>query len=292
MNSKIITSIFILITLLNFTQTKASEDLNSEIQKEVNRVYLISDPTERLREIKSYIKNEKDVTKKILFSKWAISYWLKLQRDERLKFEWKENLESFSFLYWVDWDTVKIIDKYWNKNSVRMIWIDTPESNTTRFWYKECYWEEAKDFLKNLIWDSKYINIEFDESQWKTDKYWRILWYLWLNWKNLNEELIKNWFAFEYTYNKAYKYQNDFKQAEKTADFWKKWMWNSETCNWERKKIDKVEIKNLEINSCWNKSYCSEMTSCEEARFYFNTCWLGKLDRDKDWIPCESLCGN
>jgi hypothetical protein len=33
------------------------------------------------------------------------------------------------------------------------------------------------------------------------------------------------------------------------------------------------------------------MTSCKEAKFYLEECGLKKLDRDKDGIPCEKLCG-
>jgi len=39
-----------------------------------------------------------------------------------------------------------------------------------------------------------------------------------------------------------------------------------------------------------NKKYCKHMSSCSEARFYLNTCGRKRLDRDKDGIPCESIC--
>lgn len=35
---------------------------------------------------------------------------------------------------------------------------------------------------------------------------------------------------------------------------------------------------------------CKDMSSCEEAEFYFNECGYKDLDRDNDGIPCESLC--
>lgn len=43
---------------------------------------------------------------------------------------------------------------------------------------------------------------------------------------------------------------------------------------------------------CNQKSRCSEMNSCKEAYFYLEKCGLSRLDRDKDGIPCEKLCGN
>lgn len=32
------------------------------------------------------------------------------------------------------------------------------------------------------------------------------------------------------------------------------------------------------------------MSSCKEAIFYLKECGLYKLDKDKDGIPCESIC--
>jgi len=42
--------------------------------------------------------------------------------------------------------------------------------------------------------------------------------------------------------------------------------------------------------ACGHKSQCSEMVSCEEARFYLKTCAARRLDGDSDGVPCESLC--
>ena len=44
--------------------------------------------------------------------------------------------------------------------------------------------------------------------------------------------------------------------------------------------------------SCGNKRTCKEMASCAEAKYYMSHCGLSRLDRDKDGIPCESICGN
>ncbi|GAB6906641.1 putative cold shock domain family protein [Desulfosarcina cetonica] len=39
--------------------------------------------------------------------------------------------------------------------------------------------------------------------------------------------------------------------------------------------------------SCQGKQYCSEMTSCKEAKFYLKNCPNVKIDGDHDGIPCE-----
>lgn len=43
--------------------------------------------------------------------------------------------------------------------------------------------------------------------------------------------------------------------------------------------------------SCQPRRYCSQISSCDEARWYLNNCsWGSKLDRDGDGIPCEGIC--
>lgn len=49
--------------------------------------------------------------------------------------------------------------------------------------------------------------------------------------------------------------------------------------------------KEKEKEKCGDKKTCKQMKSCEEAKFYLEKCGLKKLDKDKDGIPCESICG-
>lgn len=41
---------------------------------------------------------------------------------------------------------------------------------------------------------------------------------------------------------------------------------------------------------CGAKRYCNQMVNCTEAEGYLRQCGLTQLDRDRDGIPCESLC--
>jgi len=52
----------------------------------------------------------------------------------------------------------------------------------------------------------------------------------------------------------------------------------------KKKKYDKY--------SCDGKVHCSEMLSCEEARFYLKNCPGTKMDGDNDGKPCEKRCGH
>lgn len=42
--------------------------------------------------------------------------------------------------------------------------------------------------------------------------------------------------------------------------------------------------------SCGAAPYCTGMSSCEEAQFYFRQCGVSRLDGDNDGVPCENLC--
>lgn len=42
--------------------------------------------------------------------------------------------------------------------------------------------------------------------------------------------------------------------------------------------------------SCSTRKTCGAMATCEEARYHLEQCGNGRLDRDKDGVPCESLC--
>ena len=39
---------------------------------------------------------------------------------------------------------------------------------------------------------------------------------------------------------------------------------------------------------CDGRVYCSDMHSCEEAKFFINNCPGTKMDGDHDGMPCES----
>lgn len=117
----------------------------------------------------------------------------------------------------VDGDTidVKIDGKI---ESIRLIGIDAPEKN-------ECYGSEATEKMKELI-ENKKIKIEADSSQNDKDKYDRLLRYIYLEDGTLiNEKLVADGFAKEYTYKIPYKFQSNFKSDQKLAKENKLGLW-------------------------------------------------------------------
>lgn len=78
---------------------------------------------------------------------------------------------------------------------------------------------------------SKIVMLEEDQSQGDKDKYERLLRYVFLpDGMNVNKELIQEGYAYEYTYNLPYKYQDEFKKAQISARESKRGLWADNAC--------------------------------------------------------------
>lgn len=60
--------------------------------------------------------------------------------------------------------------------------------------------------------------------------------------------------------------------------------------------IPKVELPSAPPQAtsnsvCGTKTYCNQMKSCAEAKYFLDECGLDRLDADSDGIPCETACG-
>jgi len=47
----------------------------------------------------------------------------------------------------------------------------------------------------------------------------------------------------------------------------------------------------VQAQDCSSRPYCTKMSSCAEADYYFRQCGHRERDGDNDGIPCEDLCG-
>ncbi len=114
--------------------------------------------------------------------------------------------------------------------TVRMIGVDTPETVDPRK-PVQCFGKEASEFTKMML-AGKHVRIESDERNPGPDKYGRDLGYIILeDGTNFNKVLIEQGYAHEYTYNKIpYKYQAEFKAAEKEAQREKRGLWAEGVC--------------------------------------------------------------
>ena len=128
----------------------------------------------------------------------------------------------------IDGDTVII--KIGNKaETVRLIGINTPETVDSRR-PVECFGIEASIKAKEIL-SGESVRLEEDKLAGKRDKYGRLLKYIFLeNGTNFNEMMIREGYAYEYTYDLPYKYQSEFRQAEKEAKEMKKGLWTQGVC--------------------------------------------------------------
>ena len=161
----------------------------------------------------------------------------------------------------IDGDTFIFVGINGEEIKTRMIWIDAPEDSTLRYWYTEPLSKVSTDFLKSKI-EWKIVRIEYDESQWKLDKYDRHLIYVFVWNENINNTMILNWYAKEYTYDRKYLYVETFKKSEIIAQWQWLWVWSKEIVK-EQKEVEVQYNFSIEsdlkvkwnISSKWEKIY-------------------------------------
>ncbi len=129
----------------------------------------------------------------------------------------------------VDGDTVKVSING-RIETLRLIGLDTPETVDPRK-SVQCFGKEASNKGKELLVGKK-VRIEKDATQGELDKYGRTLAYIYReDGLFYNKYMIEQGYAHEYTYNTPYKYQAEFKAAQKLAQANQKGLWSPDTCN-------------------------------------------------------------
>ena len=89
----------------------------------------------------------------------------------------------------------------------------------------QCYGPEASDEAKSLL-SGHSVRLEFNPNREHRDKYGRYLLYAYRDdGLFLNEFMVKEGFAREYTFGSPYSLQASFRKAEKDAQAAKKGLW-------------------------------------------------------------------
>lgn len=198
----------------------------------------------------------------------------------------------------VDGDTIAIL-RDGNPITLRLIGINTPETVDPRR-LVECFGREASARAKEVL-GGKSIRLELDPSQGELDKYGRTLAYVFLgDGTNFNLAMIREGYAYEYTYHIPYKYQAEFKEAQNLARNERRGLWASGVCGEKNvstpiatsSTADGVASPNYACNK--NIYDCKSFTSQKEAQSVFDACGgsandVHKLDSDKDGVVCEGL---
>lgn len=199
----------------------------------------------------------------------------------------------------IDGDTIEIE----SGQKIRYIGIDTPE---TVYPSKpvECFGKEASNKNKELV-EGKEVKLVKDVSE--TDKYGRLLRYVWIGDTFVNDYLVRYGYAYASTYPPDVKYSEQFVQAQEEARVNSRGLWGS-VCKEESEPEPEPEpipepepetepeSKIPAKSTCSYNAYnCSDFSTHAEAQATYEYCLdkVGKdvhgLDRDKDGIACESL---
>lgn len=152
----------------------------------------------------------------------------------------------------IDGDTIKIKLQDGSIETLRLIWVDTPETVHPKK-VVEFFGIEASNFTKISL-TGKMVFLETEQQNYR-DKYGRLLGYIRLedSEKFFNLELIEKWYARAYLYF-PFKYLLDFEAVEKQAKKDKVGMWSDKEMIQEIKIIEKEETEVLEeIQIPWNQ---------------------------------------
>lgn len=213
----------------------------------------------------------------------------------------------------MDGDTVMVL-REGHKTKIRLVNIDAPEKD-------QPFGKQSRDSLLELI-GKKQVQIDGRA----VDRYGRIVGLISASGLDVNQEQVRRgmaWAAVGWRQkrgtpagvplsgkkshlhdNKIYvNLENDARRAHRGL-----WAQSNPEAPWQWRKLhpsvetvaparsDAASHRTDPIMSydmeCGKKSRCSQMNSCDEAKFYFTRCGVTTLDGNSDGIPCQSLCGN
>lgn len=128
----------------------------------------------------------------------------------------------------VDGDTMKI-ERDGRLVTVRIIGINTPESVDRRR-AVECFGKEAAARATQALLGAS-VTLERDTTQADTDRYGRLLRHVvFADGRQFGEMMIAEGFAYEYTYDAPYAYQQRYKDAQSLARQQQRGMWAPDAC--------------------------------------------------------------
>src|SRR3990167_6962068 len=185
----------------------------------------------------------------------------------------------------IDGDTVRLS----TGKVVRLIGIDTPEIGGRG----GCFGQEASQKANDLL-QGQYVRLEKDVSE--TDRYNRLLRYIWKGDELVNETLVAQGYARVSTYPPDVKYQDRFLAAEKAAREANLGLWSSCITPTTKPTTPKPTVKANPTSApkphtqppaqggaytCNCSKTCPNM-SCAEAQYQLNVCGCSARDADDD----------
>ncbi len=182
-----------------------------------------------------------------------------------------------------DGDTLTLLTRGRESIKVRLAQIDAPELG-------QAFGQQAKHTLSGLLFNKKVRVVQEDK-----DRYGRLVGTVWVGALDASREQLRLGMAWAY---RQYLHDSTLLQIEESARRDRRGLWaeRNPTPPWQygrrgnKAKKTAHRALNAPRPSCGRKRYCKEMTSCAEAKQYLKQCGLLRLDRNRDGVPCESLC--
>ena len=135
--------------------------------------------------------------------------------------------EKVKYKSCIDGDTIKVTLKD-EVYTVRMLAVNTPETGHMANTKKEYYGEEASEYTCKKIKNAKSIELEYDSKSDRTDKYGRLLAWVYVDGNLLQEDLVRNGYAkVAYLYD-DYKYADKLKKIQEEVSKEEIGVWNEE----------------------------------------------------------------
>jgi micrococcal nuclease len=195
----------------------------------------------------------------------------------------------------VDGDTIDV-DFDGKTERIRMIGVNTPETVDPRK-PVECMGVEASNKAKELL-NNQEVKLEADETQTDRDKYDRLLRYVWR--KDgifYNLEIIKQGYAYEYTFDLPYRYQKDFKAAQEEAKKQKLGLWAENTCtlteNTKNGVLEATSFDSQAISQSSGQTSPETTTQSQDKPQSSNPCVIkGNINSDDEKIYHLPGCGS
>lgn len=188
-----------------------------------------------------------------------------------------------------DGDTLKILTVDKREVRIRLSEIDAPEKD-------QPYGNNAKQAMSKLVF-GKVVTAKVVD----TDRYGRIVAWVYLGDLNINKEMIRQGMAWAY---RQYLSDKSLLSLEEAAQNQKVGLWSLQEdqrmAPWEWRHDKKTSATSSTVPAatskagssfaCGLKTYCRQMSNCAEAFFYLRQCGISRLDGDRDGVPCESIC--
>lgn len=135
-----------------------------------------------------------------------------------------EDIEEVTINRVIDGDTVEVKMPDGEKESVRLLLMDTPESVHPNK-PKQPYGDKSSEYAEKKLPEGKKVKLEYDGP--KRGTYDRLLAYVWVDGENFNKKMLEKGYArYAYEYDPPYKYQDEFQVAEREAEKENKRIWS------------------------------------------------------------------